>query len=95
MDAAAEGAADAAAEGAAEGAAVAPDEQPATARAAIAAIAATRDRDLSVSNLFLQRFRETSPRLEVGRVINANGPRGQGRTAVRPGPTGSIPSDGP
>ena len=74
LDAAADGAADAAmdsaaeatADAAADGAAVAPDEQAATARAAIAPIAATRDRDLSVRNSFLQRFRETAPRPQGG-----------------------------
>jgi hypothetical protein len=55
-----EGAADAAIEAAADGAVVALDEQAARAIAAIAPNAATRDRDRSVRNFFLQRFRETA-----------------------------------
>jgi hypothetical protein len=81
LDATAEGAAEAAMDGSADaaaadgaatdGAVVAADEQAARASAATAPNAANRDRDRSVRNLLLQRYREMAPR-----------PLGSGRSAI-------------
>src|SRR5664280_3597185 len=58
LEAAIDAAAEAAADAAADGAVVAPDEQAASASAAIAPIAATRDMDRSVPNSCLHCVRE-------------------------------------